>query len=260
MKNDFLKTVRELKETALDERMQKFPMPEMMRRAADAPPPVPFREALIGPATSIIGEVKRRSPSAGLIRDLDDPSVAAASMERGGAAAISILTDGFFFGGSIDDLSSVRQKTGLPLLRKDFIVHPYELFEARAFGADAVLLIVAMLGGDRTGAMIEKAAAAGLDCLVEVHDESELEEALSAGASLIGINNRNLRTLEVDTATAIRMAPCVPTGVTVVGESGYRTVSDISMAREAGIKAFLIGEALMRSPEPGDHIRSLLEA
>jgi indole-3-glycerol phosphate synthase len=260
--SDFLIEVRRRKEARLAAAMERFPLPALREAAAQASPERSLREALArasaaGPP-ALIAEVKRRSPSAGLIRQVDDPALLAGAYERGGAAAVSVLTEEAHFGGSLDDLRAVRAKVDVPVLRKDFLIHPYELYEARAAGADAVLLIVALLGEDGVGNMLEEARSIGLECLVEVHDEEELAMALRTGTGLIGLNNRNLRTLEVDLATARRLAPLVPLGTVAVAESGYRTRRDIEEAMAAGIKAFLIGEALMRDGDPEEGVRRFL--
>jgi indole-3-glycerol phosphate synthase len=209
----------------------------------------PFREALAGPGLSLIAEHKRRSPSAGLIRDglaLED---VVGAYERGGAAALSILTEGPSFGGSLDDLRAARAASRLPILRKDFIVDEYQLYEALAAGADAVLLIVAALPAPELARLHEAASSVGLAALVEVHDERELAAAASVGAPLIGINNRDLTTLRVDIRRSHELLPKVPAGATVVAESGLRSRADLDELAEAGIDAVLVGEALMRSPD-----------
>ncbi len=205
--------------------------------------------ALRRPGLSVIAEHKRRSPSAGLIREgVELPEVVAA-YERAGAAALSILTEGPNFGGSLDDLRRARDATALPLLRKDFVVDEYQLLEAAAFGADAVLLIVAALAPAELSRLLERAAGLDLDALVEVHDSRELMLAASAGAELIGINNRDLTTLEVDTARTFALLPAMPPGATVVAESGFSRPEQLVELGRAGIDAALIGEALMRSPD-----------
>ncbi|HLJ04237.1 MAG TPA: indole-3-glycerol phosphate synthase TrpC [Solirubrobacteraceae bacterium] len=208
-----------------------------------------FAEALARPGLSVIAEHKRRSPSAGPIReDLMLQDVVQA-YERGGAAALSILTEGPSFGGSLEDLSAARRVSSLPLLRKDFIVDSYQLLEALAAGADAVLLIVAALEPEELARLHEEATRLGLAALVEVHDAAELETAAGLGAPIIGINNRDLTTLEVNPRTTFELLPRVPAMATVVAESGLRTRSELDRLAEAGLDAVLIGEALMRSPD-----------
>jgi len=207
----------------------------------------PFAQALGRPGLSLIAEHKRRSPSAGVIRDglaLED---VVAAYERGGASALSILTEGPSFGGSLDDLRAARATSHLPILRKDFMVDRYQLLEALAAGADAILLIVAALTASELSRLHAEAVGLGLAALVEVHDARELELAVSAGAELIGINNRDLTTLEVDTRRTFELAPQVPAGTTVVAESGFTRRDELEALSHAGVDAVLVGEALMRA-------------
>ncbi len=258
MDSDFLARVRAEKEGDPGLSPGRAIEEELRRRAQEAPPARPFREALARGRPALIAEVKRRSPSAGEIRAVPDPAETAAALVRGGAAAISVLTEERHFGGSLEDLRLVRERVSVPVLRKDFLIHPRELYEARAAGADAALLIVALLGPEELEEMLAAAADAGLECLVEVHGEVEMAMALRAGARLIGINNRNLRTLKVDLGTALRLAPLVPARVMTVGESGYRTTEDLREGMAAGLSAFLVGEALMRAADPERAARDLL--
>jgi indole-3-glycerol phosphate synthase len=206
-----------------------------------------FTEAIARPGLSLIAEHKRSSPSAGQIRaDLDLEDVVGA-YERGGAAALSILTEGPNFAGSLDDLRAARRAVALPLLRKDFIVDPYQVHEAAAGGADAILLIVAALTAGELASLHAEAAGLGLSVLVEVHDERELEAALAVEPALIGINNRDLRTLQVDTRRTFELAPRVSGGSLVVAESGFNAPEQMDELAGAGIDGVLIGEALMRS-------------
>ena len=208
-----------------------------------------FAEALGRPGLSVIAEHKRRSPSAGTIReDLSLVDVVGA-YERGGAAALSILTDGPSFGGSLEDLRAARAATGLPALRKDFIVDPYQVRESFAAGADAILLIVAALRRQQLHALHAQAQELGLAALVEVHDERELDVALSLGAAIIGINNRDLKTLKVDTARTFELLPRIAGQALVVSESGFRSGAQLDELARAGVDGVLIGEALMRSPD-----------
>jgi indole-3-glycerol phosphate synthase len=209
----------------------------------------PFAEALSNDGLSLIAEHKRRSPSAGLIREGVAVEEVVQAYERGGAAALSVLTDGPSFGGSLDDLAAARAASSVPILRKDFIVDEYQLHEALARGADAILLIVAALPGADLDRLHERALALGLAALVEAHDERELDSALEAGARLIGINNRDLVTLDVDVRRAFELLPRVPAGVTVVAESGLGGREQLDELADAGVDAVLIGEALMRSPD-----------
>jgi indole-3-glycerol phosphate synthase len=218
-----------------------------------------FRAALQrAPRPRVIAELKRRSPSRGEIRpDFDAPGCAK-SYADAGAAALSVLTDRRYFGGDLALLEAVRRAVALPLLRKDFALDPYQIDEARAHGADAVLLIARALRGDELPALRERAAALGLDALVEVHDEAELERALVAGADLVGINNRDLATFETDLGITERLAPGLAgRGVVVVGESGIFTHADVRRLEAAGADAVLVGEALMREPDVGRALAEL---
>jgi indole-3-glycerol phosphate synthase len=208
-----------------------------------------FAEALRRPGLALIAEHKRSSPSAGVIRDDVTLEQVVGAYERGGAAALSVLTEGPSFGGSLADLIRARAASDLPILRKDFIVDPYQLHEAAAGGADAVLLIVAALEAEELARLHELAGELALAVLVEVHDERELERAVAAGARLIGINNRDLTTLEVDTRRTFELLERVPGGSTVVAESGFGERSQLDELEQAGVDAVLIGEALMRSAD-----------
>jgi indole-3-glycerol phosphate synthase len=217
----------------------------------------PFSEALTRPMLSVIAEFKRRSPSAGGISEGADLAAQVAAYERGGAAALSVLTDEAHFGGSLDDLRAARAACGLPILRKDFIVDTYQLYEAAAAGADAVLLIVRALPDEDLLRLGEVARALDLDCLVEVHDEPELARALEAGAEVIGINNRDLDEGTVDLATTYELMPDIPAGKTVVAESGISTPEQLEELERIGVDAVLIGETLMRAADPESKIREL---
>ena len=222
----------------------------LARDAASARPPRPFAAALRGPQLAVIAEVKRRSPSAGRIRDDLDPAERATLYAAHGAAAVSVLTDGPFFGGSLADLRAAAV-AGVPLLRKDFILDELQILEARAAGASAVLLIVRALGGDRLDLLLAAARAHGLEALVEVHTEAEVERALRAGAGVIGVNSRDLDSFHVDTAAAWRLLARVPGELIAVAESGMATADDVSRAAEAGADAVLVGSALSRATDPG---------
>jgi indole-3-glycerol phosphate synthase len=208
-----------------------------------------FAGALARPRLALIAEHKRRSPSAGVIREDLDLEQVVRAYERGGAAALSVLTEGPSFGGSLDDLCEAEAVSTLPILRKDFIVDPYQLHEALAGGADAVLLIVAALAEPELRRLLYLASELGLAALVEAHDRSELESALEVGASIVGINSRDLGTLEVDTRRTLELAGRIPDGVIKVAESGFRTPAELQELEEAGFDAVLIGEALMRAPD-----------
>jgi indole-3-glycerol phosphate synthase len=217
----------------------------------------PFSEALVRPGLSLIAEFKRRSPSGGDIAPGLDVPATLAAYERGGAAAISILTDARNFGGSLDDLRHGRAACGLPILRKDFVVDPYQLVEAAVGGADAVLLIVAALSDHQLENLTGEARELDLDCLVEVHDEGELDRALALDVDVLGINNRNLGDLSVDIETTRRLMTDVPAGKTVVAESGYSRREQLDELERIGVDAVLVGEALMRSGDPERAVREL---
>ncbi len=232
---------------------------ELAERArATADPVRRFRSTLLAaPRPRVIAEIKRRSPSRGEIRSDFDPVACAQAYADAGAAAISVLTDERYFGGRLEYLEAVRRAIPLPLLRTDFIVDPYQVDEARAGGADAVLLIVAALTPAELRALRVRAAGLGLDTLVEVHDAGQLEAALAAGADWIGINNRDLRTFEVDLGVTDRLAAAIPEGVVAVAESGIFSAGDVERLEAAGAQAFLVGEALMREEDIGVALRRL---
>jgi indole-3-glycerol phosphate synthase len=218
----------------------------------------PFSEALIDEGIGLIAEMKRASPSQGTIRAGAGVSEVVRAYERGGAVACSVLTEGEYFGGSLEDLVEARAATQLPLLRKDFLVDEYQLLEARVAGADAVLLIVAALEPERLATLLGQVGELGMDALVEVHDEREVEVAVEAGAEVLGINNRDLHTLEVDLDTTFRLLSDVPAGTVVVAESGIASHADVRALEDAGVDAILVGETLMRAEDPGEAIRTLL--
>ena len=206
----------------------------------------------------VIAECKRRSPSKGVLRRDYDPAQVAKGYARAGAAAVSVLTEPTFFDGSLDHLRLVRAEVDVPLLRKDFVVSEYQLLETRAAGGDAALLIVAALDDRLLRTLVRAADGLQLATLVEVHDEGELDRAIAAGATVIGVNNRNLRTMEVAVDTSRRLIELMPAAVTAVAESGLRSSEDLRELREAGYRAFLVGEALMCEPDPGEALAALL--
>ena len=236
----------------LEQRRGIAPLAQLEQAAArrlEVGPPRGFADVLARPGLSLIAEHKRRSPSAGAIRsDLALEDVVAA-YQRGGAAAVSVLTEGVGFGGSLEDLARARAIVGLPILRKDFIVDPYQVTESVAAGADAILLIVAALGGGELEALYVQAVELGLGVLVEVHDAAELEVAAALAPRVIGINNRDLTTLAVDTARTYELLPGVPDGTIVVSESGLRSGAELARLAGAGVDAVLVGEALMRAAD-----------
>jgi indole-3-glycerol phosphate synthase len=234
-------------------------MAELERRAA-AHQVRDFASALRGAGLAVIAEVKQRTPSMGVLTDDYRPAELAAQYERGGAAAISVLTHRAGFGGTIEHLDEVRASTSLPVLRKDFITEPYQVLEARAHGADAVLLIMAALHAPGLARSLRLADRYGLAALVEVHDEQEAKEAVEAGAQIIGVNHRDLRTFEVDLSLTERLRPLIPPDRLLVAESGIKGADEARRMREAGADAILVGESLMRSPDPAELIRKLREA
>ena len=241
----------------VERRRQQVPIGTLQDAVGTLSGSRPFSEALVRPGLSLIAEFKRRSPSAGVIADGATVAEVCAAYERAGAAALSVLTDEPHFGGSLDDLRQARSASGLPILRKDFIVDVYQLYEAVVNGADAVLLIVAALDDDDLRLLYDESRLLDLDCLVEVHDEAELERALKLGGDVIGINNRNLDTLEVDLETTRELLTDVPAGVTVVAESGYHSYEQLDELERIGCDAVLIGETLMRSGDPEATVREL---
>jgi indole-3-glycerol phosphate synthase len=239
----------------VERRMRELPKEELP--LGSSPSPRGFREALCGPGIAVIAEFKRRSPSAGRLREHPDVAEMVGAYERGGAAALSILTEGPHFEGSLEDLRAARAASTLPVLRKDFIVHPYQVHETRAAGADAVLLIVAALPPPRLSGLYEEARGLGLDVLVEVHDSTELEAALDVKAKLIGINNRDLRDFSVDVQRTSRLLADIPAGTAVVSESGIATSEQLRDLEEQGVQAVLVGESLMRAEDPEQALREL---
>jgi indole-3-glycerol phosphate synthase len=236
------------------------PLAEVRAAAAAAPARRPFAETLARPGrVNVIAEHKRRSPSRGSIREDLAPSDVARRYAEAGAAALSVLTEPESFGGCLAHLVEARSSVTLPVLRKDFVVDAWQLWEARAAGADAALLVVAGLDAAALPSLLAAAREAGLETLVEVHDRAELDRALAAGAAVVGVNNRDLRTLEVRLETSLALAPDIPDHVVAVAESGLRTGAEVRRLRDAGFDAFLVGESLMSSPDPGAALRGLLE-
>jgi len=230
----------------------------LARRAADAPPVRDFKAALAGgSAVSLIAECKRRSPGAGPIRPGLDPAELTRGYERAGAAALSVLTDREYFAGSLDDLAAVREVVGIPILRKDFTLEPIQVTEARAAGADAVLLIVRILDDAMLRELLSAADALGMAALVETHDAEEVARALEAGARVVGINNRDLATFRTDLDTTLGLLERVPEDVVVVSESGIRTPADVEALGRAGVDAVLVGETLLRADDPAAEAAAL---
>jgi indole-3-glycerol phosphate synthase len=254
----FLENVVERTQADLVRRKRALPASELERRLGPARRGRPFSEALIDEGISLIAEMKRASPSRGPIRPGASVSDVVRAYQAGGARAVSVLTEEAYFGGSHDDLVEARAACDLPLLRKDFVVDEYQLLEARAAGADAVLLIVAALDGWRLAELVAATSELGMDSLVEVHDEEEIGLAVESGAEVIGINNRDLHSLEVDLRTAFRLLADIPAGTVVVAESGITRPAHVRELEEAGVDAILVGEALMRADDPERAIRELL--
>ena len=257
---DLLATIVAATRHAVADRERRCPAASLASQAAAATPGgARFVAALTAPGrVNIIAECKRRSPSCGILRADYRPDRIAAAYEAHGAAAVSVLTEPTFFDGSLDHLRAVRAAVELPVLRKDFIVAPYQLLEAVAAGADAVLLIVAALDDTELGALLAEATSCGLATLVEVHNGAELGRAVKAGAIVIGVNNRNLRTLSVDLNASRSLIAQMPPGRVAVAESGLRTSADLVDLGAAGYQAFLIGESLIRTPEPGETLSRLI--
>jgi indole-3-glycerol phosphate synthase len=241
----------------LEARRDRVPQADLESRLSARGEDRPFREALVRPGLSLIAEFKRRSPSAGEISDGAAVAAQVGAYERGGAAALSVLTDERHFGGSLEDLRAARAACDLPILRKDFIVDLYQLYEAAVNGADAVLLIVRALEDSELAALYGEARQLDLDCLVEVHDGEELERALALDVDVIGINNRDLDEGTVDVATTYELMPDIPAGKTVVAESGISSRSELEELERIGVDAVLIGSALMTAEDPEAKAREL---
>jgi indole-3-glycerol phosphate synthase len=241
----------------LEERKREHPLGDLAHAVEEAPPCLPFAESLSRPGTSVIAEYKRRSPSAGTIREGASVTDVVRAYERGGAAAVSVLTERDHFGGSLDDLREARRALDIPILRKDFTVDPYQIYEARVAGADAVLLVVGALSVRELGSLYGVARELEMDTIVEVHDEEELDAALDIDADVIGINNRNLEDFSLDLQVTYDLLTDVPTGKTVVSESGIHTREDVEELEDAGVDAVLVGEAVMRAPDPEAAVREL---
>jgi indole-3-glycerol phosphate synthase len=230
----------------------------LVEAAVRLPPPRPFSAALAGGSTlGVISEIKRRSPSKGDLNPDLDPAEVAAAYERGGAACLSVLTDADFFGGSADDLRAARGAVGIPALRKDFTVDPRDVADARLMGADAILLIVAALDDRELRGLLQLAADLSLDALVEVHDDAELDRAADAGASIIGVNQRDLTSFEIDRELAVKLAPRMPDGAVTVAESGIRGADDARAVAAAGYHAVLVGESVVTSGDPAAAVAAL---
>lgn len=258
--NDFLERIVAHVRAQVASRREEFPARSLVHTRLYQRGPRGFRKALSRPGRRVIAEVKRASPSQGVIRPDFDPVAIASGYEANGAAALSVVTEERFFSGSLRYLSDIASKVSLPVLRKDFVLDPYQLVEARSSGADAVLLIAAMLDEGALEDLHAEARSLSLDVLVEVHSEPELELALGIGASLVGINNRDLRTFRVDLGVAEALLPRVPPQVLAVCESGIRDVEQVERLEASGGRVFLVGETLMRAEDPGAKLAELLGA
>ncbi|MBX3421097.1 MAG: indole-3-glycerol phosphate synthase TrpC [Pirellulaceae bacterium] len=247
------------KRTEIEQAGRVRPLRDMMKLADDAPPTRDFIEPLRhAPPIRLIAEVKKASPSKGVIRQNFDPVEIARAYEAGGASCLSVLTDVHFFQGSLDYLRSIRSSVSLPLLRKDFIIHPYQVFEARAAGADAILLIAECLDQRELKSLYQLATELGMSVLIELYDERNLDNVLSTGAALVGVNNRDLQTFKVDLQHTIRLRRQIPDDKVVVGESGIETTADARMLESNRVQAMLVGESLMRQADVGLATRQLL--
>ena len=259
--SDILNTILARKAQEVTALKVRASLAEQRARAADAPPTRGFEAALRAKlakgVSAVIAEVKKASPSKGVLRSDFNPAEIAASYEAGGAACLSVLTDIDFFQGSDAYMQAARAACALPVLRKDFIIDAYQIYEARALGADCVLLIASALQDSRLAEYSEIARELGLDALIEVHDGDEMARALATRVSLIGVNNRNLRTFETDVDTSVKLKRDFPEARLFVTESGVHSTSDVKKLRDAGIHAFLVGEAFMRQPDPGAALTAL---
>lgn len=244
----------------LADREAAVPLHRLKDRARQVPPALDAAAVIAGPGVSVIAEVKRRSPSKGVLAAIADPAALAGDYEAGGASVMSVLTERRRFGGSLADLDAVRAAVDVPVLRKDFVVSPYQVWEARAHGADLVLLIVAALDRHALPALLDRTESLGMTALVEVHDEVEAERAVDAGARVIGVNARDLRTLDVDRGVFARIAPALPLRVIKVAESGVRGPHDLLAYAAAGADAVLVGEAAVRTGHPRRAIAELVTA
>lgn len=261
VRGEILGEILAAKAAEVESRARAVPLAELRARVKELPRARGFVSALekkiAGGEAAVIAEMKRKSPSRGVLREHFDPAEIARDYEANGAACLSVLTDAKFFGGDGEHLRMARGACALPALRKDFVIDAYQVYEARMLGADAVLLIAAALGEPALHALTELAHALGMDALVEVHDESELTRACNAPGKLIGINNRNLRTFETRLEVTLNLLDAIPPGKIVVTESGLHTRDDVLRMRARGVHAFLVGEAFMRAESPGEKLRGM---
>jgi len=259
--SDILQRILARKRAELEAARAAIPLAEIEARARSAPPPRDFvgaiRAKLAAGRPAVIAEVKKASPSKGVLRAAFDPAAIARSYEAGGAACLSVLTDRDFFQGAHEHLAQARSACALPVLRKDFITEPYQVFESRALGADCILLIAAALARQDMQGLEASARSLGMAVLVEVHDAAELDAALALQTPLLGVNNRNLRTFETRLETTLELLARVPAAKVVVTESGILAPADVARMRERSVNAFLVGEAFMRAADPGAALRAL---
>ena len=263
MSTDVLKQILATKAEEIDAAKRRAPLAELKAQYKDTGSTRGFAESLKARAAhrqdAVIAEIKKASPSAGLIREDFDPAELAVAYQRGGATALSVLTDELYFQGHRDYLISAREATELPVIRKDFLIDEWQIWDSAVLGADAVLLIVAALDDASLESLSELAKSLSMSVLVEVHDEQELERALRVDIDLMGINNRDLHVFKTDLQTSLKLAPLVPNERLVVSESGIHTPDDVAMLQAGGIGAFLIGESLMRQPDPGQALKRLFD-
>ena len=258
---DILKKIVEVKNREVRRLKSDVPVDDLVRRIGSQPDPLEFGSKLVGSWIKVIAEVKRASPSRGVLREGLDPEWVATKYAENGAAAISVLTNRDHFHGSLEDLeavASVAHAASIPVLRKEFIFDPYQVHEARAYGADAILLIASMLNHAQLTSLKELAEGYGMETLVEVHDEEDLTEAVAVGPKIIGINNRNLRTFHTTLDITLKLGPLVPEDCVLVSESGLKSAEDLKLVADAGASAVLIGDALVTAPDPGAKLRELL--
>jgi indole-3-glycerol phosphate synthase len=257
--SDILARILAAKRREVDESRQRIPLEEIRRRAAKASPPRGFEQSLrrkiAAGSPGIVAEIKRASPSKGLIRADFDPARIAASYERNGAACLSVLTDREFFGGSAEDLRAARAACSLPVLRKDFMVDPYQVYEARSWGADCILLIIDSASDGDLRELEDLALELGMDVLVESHDAAQLDRALAFRTPLIGVNNRDLKSFETHLETTLSLAGRVLGGRLLITESGIGSAADVRRLEAAGVSAYLVGSALMSAPDPGEELK-----
>jgi len=258
MEKEMLDRIVARKREEVEQRKKSLPLSRLKELIARREATLDLALALADTHTRLIAEVKRASPSRGVLRPDFDPVELAQKYAQGGAAAISVLTETNYFDGSLDHLAAIREETGLPLLRKDFIFDPYQVYESRAYGADALLLIVAILSREQLEELLSLSHDLGLSCLVEVHNEDEVERALGSQAQIIGINNRDLTTFNIDINTTHRLLPLIPPGKIVVSESGIRNRSDVAKLKGWGVNAVLVGEALVTAGDIVTKVRELI--